>query len=190
MTTYKKALLLIDIQNDYFQDQNGKYPLVNINEAAQQSSILLNSIRKDHKDVLIIHIRHIEQDPNAPFFVKDSSGAKINDIVTPQNDEIIITKHHPNSFIETGLQNTLEEHGVKELIIVGAMTHMCVQGTARSGAELGYDVVVVKDAIATRDLDFDGKVVSAEQVTTTVLSTLSFLYGKVSSVDEVLENLG
>ena len=67
---------------------------------------------------------------------------------------------------------------------------MCIQGTARGGVELGYDVVVVKDAIATRDLEFDGKVVSAEQVTTTVLSTLSFLYGKVSSVDEVLENLG
>lgn len=185
----KRAFILIDLQNDYYED--GKFPLVDVKEATDNAATLLNEVRKLKDEYIIIHVRHeFPVDPkDAPFFGRGTEGSQINENVKNESDEIVITKNHPNSFIQTDLQKILDGNKVTELIIVGAMTHMCIQGTSRAASEKGYKVTVIQDAVATRDLEFDGVVVPAKQVAATIFSTLTFAYAKVIKTEEQLQLL-
>lgn len=185
----KRAFILIDLQNDYFE--GGKFPLVGINEATDNAAALLNQVRKLKDEYLVIHIRHeFPMDPEeAPFFGKGTEGSQINEIVKSEPGEIVITKSEPNSFVRTDLQQILDDNKISELIIVGAMTHICVQGTTRAASEKGYKVTVVQDALATRDLEFDGVTVPAKHVAATVFATLAFGYAKIITTKEQLQLL-
>lgn len=184
---FKRAFILIDLQNDYYE--GGKFPLVGVKEATNNAATLLNEVRKSKDEYIVIHVRHeFPVDPkDAPFFGKGTEGSQINEIVKNEPNEIVITKNHPNSFIQTDLQKILDDNKISELIIVGAMTHMCIQGTSRAASEKGYKVTVIEDAVATRDLEFDGLVVPAKHVAATVFSTLSFAYAKVITTKEQLK---
>ena len=103
----------------------------------------------------------------------------------PQAQEAVIVKHYPNSFRETGLQALLEEQGIEEVVVVGAMSHMCIDATARAAADLGYGVTVVADACATRDLEFAGKTVAAADVHAAFMSALAFGYANVVAADDL-----
>lgn len=185
----KRAFILIDLQNDYFE--GGEFPLVGINEAASNAAALLNQVRKLKDEYLIIHVRHeFPADPKeAPFFGKGTEGSQTNEIVKSEPSEIVITKNEPNSFVRTDLQQILDDNKVTELIIVGAMTHICVQGTTRAASEKGYKVTVVQDAVATRDLEFGDVTVPAKHVSATVFATLAFGYAKLLTTKEQLQLL-
>ncbi len=73
----------------------------------------------------------------------------------------MIRKAHPNSFLETPLEETLRAEGVDEVVVCGMMTSMCVDATARAAADLGFAVTVVHDACATLDLEFGGETIPA-----------------------------
>lgn len=185
----KQAFIIIDLQNDYYED--GKFPLVGIEEATENAATLLKEVRKLKDEYLIIHVRHeFPVDPkDAPFFGKDTEGSQINEAVKNEPNELVITKDEPNAFVRTNLQQVLDDNKISELIIVGAMTHVCVQGTSRAASEKGYKVTVILDAIATRDLEFGGVNVPAKQVAATVLATLAFAYAKVITTEEQLQSL-
>lgn len=89
-----KALILIDIQNDYFKD--GRMALIGMEEAALQARRLLDLFRE--KSVPIYHIQHISIRPDATFFLPGTEGVKINEQVKPFGSEPIIKKHYPYSF--------------------------------------------------------------------------------------------
>ncbi|KAK6458342.1 Isochorismatase-like protein [Scheffersomyces xylosifermentans] len=185
----KQAFILIDLQNDYYPD--GKFPLVGVKEATENAATLLNEIRKLKDDYLIIHVRHeFPGDASqAPFFGQGTEGSQIYEGVKSEPGEIVITKNSPNSFIQTDLQKILDENKVSDIIIVGAMTHMCVQGTSRAAAEKGYKVTVIEDAVATRDLEHGGVVVPAKQVAAAVFATLAFGYASIITTKELLQSL-
>ncbi len=115
-----------------------------------------------------------------------SEGAKINQAVLPKDDEAVITKHFPNSFRETGLSNLLKENGIEDVVVVGAMSHMCVDATVRAANDLGYKTTTIHDACATLDLNFNGITTPAEQVHAAMMAALSFGYGDVISTDTFL----
>ena len=73
----KTALLIIDIQKDYFE--GGKYPLVNPLEAAKNAYMLLQCFREHGGRH--IHIQHISLKPDAAFFIKGDVGSDIHDAV-------------------------------------------------------------------------------------------------------------
>lgn len=148
--------------------------MVGIKEATANAATLLNEVRKLKDQYLIIHVRHEFPLKDAPVFEQGTGGAEINDAAKDQPNEIVITKSEPNSLVRTDLQKILDDNKITDVIIVGAMTHMCVQGTTRAASEKGYKLTVVKDAVATRDLEFDGVTVPAEQVSATVFATLAF----------------
>src|SRR3990167_2100810 len=110
MTT---ALLLIDIQNDYFP--NGKMELFEMDRATANVSKLLGVFR--NKELPIYHIQHISNRPNATFFLPDTDGVKINNQVAPLASEMVIKKHYPNSFRNTVLLQELQKYGIKNLVI-------------------------------------------------------------------------
>ncbi|MCY1212991.1 Isochorismatase family protein [compost metagenome] len=100
--------------------------------------------------------------------------------------EPVVLKHFVNSFRETNLKEILDSHGVDSLTVVGSMSHMCVDGVTRAAADFGYQVTVIHDACATRDLEFQGKTIPAEQVHGAFMASLAFAYAKVVSTDEYL----
>jgi len=180
----KTALLIIDIQNDYFP--GGKHPLVNPLEAAEKAYGLLQCFREN--DVPHVHIQHISLKPDAAFFVKGDRGSDIHDSVAHFEGEPIVYKHYPNSFRETNLLELLKEWGIERVVITGMMTHMCVDATARAAADLGFQVMIAEDACATRDLQYGDTTIPAELVHKSFLAALKS-YGRVMKAEAVIAQL-
>ncbi len=180
----KTALLLIDIQKDYFE--GGKYPLVNPLEAAQKAYTLLQCFREHGgQSAYHVHIQHISLKPDAAFFVKGDSGSDIHDSVAHFEGEPIVYKHEPNSFLNTNLLELLKGWGVERVVIAGMMTHMCVDATARAASDFGFQVIVAEDACATRDLTYGDTIIPADLVHKSFLAALKS-YGKVMKSDEII----
>ncbi len=177
----KTALLVIDIQKDYFP--GGKFPLVEPLAAAKNAYTLLQCFREHGGQH--VHIQHIALKPDASFFVRGTEGSDIHDATAHFEGEPIVYKNYPNSFRETNLLKMLKEWGVERVVITGMMTHMCVDATARAAADFGFKVIVAEDACATRDLDHNGTVIPAEQVHKAFLAALSW-YGQVMKSEEVI----
>ena len=177
----KTALLVIDIQKDYFP--GGKYPLVNPLAAAQKAYELLQCFREHGGKH--VHIQHISLKPDATFFIKGDSGSDIHDSVAHFEGEPIVYKHHPNSFRETNLLELLKEWGIERVVITGMMTHMCVDATARAAADFGFHVIVAEDACATRDLTYGDTTIPADLVHKSFLAALKS-YGKVMKSAEII----
>ncbi|RJP53957.1 MAG: cysteine hydrolase [Anaerolineaceae bacterium] len=177
----KTALLVIDIQKDYFP--GGKFPLVNPLEAAKKAYMLLQCFREHGGHH--IHIQHISLKPDAAFFIKGDVGSDIHDSVAHFVGEPIVYKHYPNAFRETNLLEILKEWGIERVVITGMMTHLCVDATARAAADLGFKVIIAEDACATRDLRYGDTVIPAEYVHKAFLAALK-AYGQVVPSEEAL----
>ncbi|MNZ85956.1 Streptothricin hydrolase [compost metagenome] len=134
----------------------------------------------------MVHVRHEFNSDAAPFFTPGSEGAKLHPKVLNRPDEPVVLKHFVNSFRETELQSILDQQGIESLVIVGSMSHMCVDGITRAATDLGYSVTVIHDACATRDLEFNGLVVPAAQVHAAFMSALGFAYANVVSTETFL----
>lgn len=178
----KRALVLIDMQNDYFL--GGKWPLSGIDSAADNAARLLQAARAAGD--LVIHVRHEFPSAEAPFFAPDTRGSQINPKVQSTGDEPVVLKHHVNAFRDTDLKAILDRYGIEELVVCGAMSHMCIDAGVRAASDLGYRCVVVHDACATRDQEFEGKVVPAADVHAAYMSALGFAYAKLYSTQEFL----
>lgn len=177
----KTVLLVIDIQKDYFP--GGKMELVNPLAAAKKACMVLQCFR-EHGGYHV-HIQHISLKPDAPFFVKGTTGSDIHDSVAHFEGEPIVYKHYPNSFRETNLFEMLKGWGIERVVITGMMTHLCVDATARAAAGLGFKVVIVEDACATRDLQYGNTIVSADHVHKAFLAALKS-YGDVMKSEEII----
>lgn len=178
-----KALLLIDIQNDYFE--NGTMVLEGANTASKNSRLLLDEFRI--KELPIIHIQHIATKPTATFFLPNTFGAEINENVRPLAHEKVIVKHFPNSFRETGLLEYLNSMNITNLVICGMMTHMCIDATTRAAKDFGFDCTLISDACATRNLEIQGQTVSASEVQKSFLAALNYFYSEVKTTKEFQE---
>ena len=178
------ALIIVDIQNDYFP--NGKMELNNPEKAAANAAKILESFRQYNKDN-IFHVQHIAADPAMGFFLPDTVGAEIHETVQPLETESIIIKHFANSFLNTELESKLKEKGITKLVVVGMMTHMCIDATVRAAVDLGYETTLIEDACATRDLSYQDKVVPAQQVHYSFVSALNGMYANVISTDDFLQ---
>ncbi|WP_066319208.1 cysteine hydrolase family protein [Bacillus sp. FJAT-29814] len=178
------ALIIIDIQNDYFP--NGKMELCNPVKAAENAGKVLEWFRQ-HNAKNIFHVQHISTGEGAGFFLPDTEGVKINEAVLPLEQESIIIKHTPNSFFRTELASKLRENGVTKLVIVGMMTHMCIDATVRAAMELGFESTLIEDACTTRDLSFRGNIVPAQQVHYAFISALNGIYTHVVSTEDFLK---
>lgn len=179
------ALLLIDIQNDYFP--NGRNELVNTIEASEQARKLLSNFRENNRPV--IHIQHLSVRPGASFCVPGTNGADIHESVLPGSNEKIITKNFPNSFRETELHQYLQEKQIDDLVIAGMMSHMCVDATVRAARDLGYRITVAQDACATKDLSFENGMIPAKKVHGAFMAALNYFYADIKHSDELIEEL-
>ena len=175
------ALVVIDIQNDYFP--GGAMELDGAEAAAAKARAALTHFRA--KKVPVIHVRHLSVRPGATFFLPGMRGAEIHDSVKPAGGETVIEKNFPNSFRSTRLEEILKGSGVKNLVVAGMMTHMCVDASVRQAADLGYKVTLLADACATRAQSFGGETIPARQVHAAFLAALNGFYAKVVNAHEL-----
>jgi nicotinamidase-related amidase len=176
-----RGLLIIDIQRDYFP--GGAYPLVEPEAAAQSAQRLLERFRAEGRPV--VHLQHVWDAPDATFMRPGTDGVEIHPLVAPAGGEPVIQKAHPNGFLETDLERRVGELGIDELVVVGMMSSMCVDATARAAVDLGFAVTVVHDACAAPSLEFEEVAVPGEQVHSAFMAALSD-YGPVVSADELI----
>jgi nicotinamidase-related amidase len=182
MTT---ALLIIDIQNDYFP--GGAMECAGATAAAAQAAKLVASFRDQRRPV--IHVQHLSIRPGATFFLPGTPGAEIHAAVRPVGDEPVFKKHFPNAFRETALLEHLRLKKISGLVIAGMMTHMCIDTTTRAASDFGFPCSLAHDACATRALSFNGVHVPAESVQVAYLAGLNGLFARVRGVDELLTEL-
>lgn len=171
----KRALLLIDIQRDYFP--GGAYPLAGSDAAADEAAKILQRFRSDAAP--LIHVQHVWDAPDAEFFRPGTEGVEHDSRVAPLPGEPLIVKAEPNAFLGTDLEQRLREEEIEELVVVGMMTSMCVDATVRAAADLGFPVVVAGDACAAPDLEHAGVHVPAVQVHAAFLAALADGYAQI-----------
>ena len=176
------CLLMVDFQNDYFR--GGSMELVGIKDAASNAQLLLSQFRKAKSPV--IHIQHISARPDATFFLPETEGSKIHASVTPHEGETVIIKHFPNSFRHTSLLELLKQQESNDLVVCGAMSHMCIDSTIRAAFDHGFTCTVAEDACATRDLAYKGKTIKAADVHASFMAALSVPYAKVMPTKNII----
>lgn len=176
-----RALLLIDLQQDYFP--GGAFPLHDPEAAVATAARVLAAFRA--ADDPVFHVRHAGE-PGSGFLVRDTPGAEPHASVAPEEGEEVVVKASPNAFLDTDLDARLRHDGVRDLVVAGMMTSMCVDATVRTASDLGYRVTVVADGCACPPLEHAGRKVAAEDVQTAFLAALGSAYATVTTADEVL----
>jgi len=179
------ALVLIDLQNDYFP--GGTMELVGADAAVAQAAKLLQAFRA--KGLPIFHIQHISKRAGATFFLPGTKGAEIHNAVRPEGKETVTVKHFPNGFRETTLLDSLRSAGITKVNFAGMMTHMCVDTTVRAAADLGFQCSLAADGCATRELQYGGKKVAAADVHLSYLAGLNGAFAAVKPAAELCAEL-
>jgi len=177
------ALLLIDIQNDYFE--NGASALVNAETACTNAKLILDHFRA--KELPVIHVQHIAIRPGSTFFLPGTKGAEIHPDLTPAEGEQVIMKNFPNSFRETALLDYLKSHSIQKLVVCGMMTQMCIDATVRAAKDFGFEITLIGDACATKDLSINGEIIRAYYVHNSFLAALGYYYAQVISTSHFFE---
>lgn len=178
----KRAIIIVDLQKDYLA--SGNFALTGIDAATANAARIVKAARE--KGDRIVHVHHIAKEADSPLFAPNTDGIHPIPAIAPEAGDAIIIKNYPNSFRETTLQQTLQAEGIRDVVVVGAMSDVCIDATARAAADLGYGLTVIHDACATRDKAFGDSVVPAAQVHATIMSALEFGYGKVMTTAEYL----
>jgi nicotinamidase-related amidase len=178
-----RGLVIVDIQNDYFP--GGANPLEGPEAAAAQAARLLARFRESGDP--LVHMQHVWDAPDAAFMAPGTAGVEIHESVAPRPGETVIQKRHPNSFLDTELEQRLRDAGVDRLVVCGMMTSMCVDATVRAGADLGFPVVVAHDACATMPLEFKGRTIPAADVHAAFLAALADSYAEVVGAGSLVD---
>jgi len=145
-----KALLVIDLQNDYFP--GGKFPLWNTDVVLTNIEQAIKAART--KGIPVIHIQHIANPKKgiAPFFNQGTDGVKIHPrLLAAAPDAPVVVKEYADSFFGTKLEETLSGLGMDALLICGMMTQNCVTHTAISKFAEKYKVSVLPECCTTVD---------------------------------------
>jgi nicotinamidase-related amidase len=176
------GLILVDIQKEYFP--GGRMELAGIDRAAANAKAVLARFRDEGWP--LFHVRHLSKQADASLFTPNTPYVELHDSVKPLPGETVIPKHFPNSYHQTPLLQELQARGVDQVVIVGAMSHMCIDATTRAAYDLGLKCTLIHDACATRDLEFGGKHIPADQVHASFMAALAWWYAVLKSAADFL----
>jgi nicotinamidase-related amidase len=141
------------------------------------------------KGLPVIHVRHDSVAPGSTL-APGQPGNAFRPGFGPQGGEALVTKGVNSAFIGTDLDLRLRRLGVRKVVVFGITTDMCVSTTVRTGANLGYDMVLVEDACDCFDLpDGEGGTVPARLSHQAHVATLRFEFAEVVTTRKVLATL-
>lgn len=182
------ALLIIDIQNDYFPSFAGsKMPLPGMDTASEKAASLL-SVARD-SGTKVFHVKHVMTSDAAPFFHPGTTGTEIHDSVAPDATEAVIEKARPNSFVGTDLEEKLRSAQVEHVVVCSAMSQMSVDATVRAAVDLGFKVTLAHDACAAANVVHDGISVPFGMVQAAIMVPLAASYADVELTSESILKL-
>ncbi len=179
----KRALLIIDVQNEYF---TGKLP-IKYPDNSFNNILIAMDIAKFQK-IPIVLIQHTNPS-DASTFAFGSYGWNIQSQIASKHHETLIEKTLPGSFTKTNLEDWLKNHDIDSVTIAGYMTQMCCDTTARQAFDLGFNVEFLSDATGTLDVFNYAGYVSAEELHRSILITQAMKFSKVLKVDEWIKTL-
>ncbi|KAJ9603963.1 hypothetical protein H2200_011485 [Cladophialophora chaetospira] len=173
------TLIIIDAQNEY---ADGQLKTVNIDQTRKAIAGLLEKYRAAGDGKNIVHVVH-KAPEGAPIFTPSTALAEEFDELKARPGEKVIAKETISGFANTDLHDYLSGLGEKgkTTVLTGYMAHVCVSTTARAGNDLGYNVVLAKDAIGDRDIPG----LSGSEVTEATLKELSDAFGTVVQSSEI-----
>ncbi|MEG6586758.1 cysteine hydrolase family protein [Dendrosporobacter sp. 1207_IL3150] len=181
----KRALLVIDVQNEYF---TGKMPITY--PLGSFERILKAVDAANNSNVPVIFIRHEAPQKDSAAFARGSSGWEIHEELLKKERLCIIDKKLPGSFTDTELENLLRQFGVDTVTICGYMTQMCCDTTARQAVHLGFTVEFLSDATGTLDVANSVGRISAQELHKAILITQAMRFSKVITTDEWVQSIG
>jgi nicotinamidase-related amidase len=180
------TLVVIDTQQAFVADRDEGYPWANP-EADQRIGGLIAGFRAAGLPVL--HVHHHGLDP-ADSFHADNPLSRPMAVAEPVAGETVVIKHGSSAFIGTGLEALLRETGQERLVLCGGAANYCVESTARMAGNLGFDTVVVGDALINFQKTLrDGRVMPPQDVLAMTLANLDGEFARVMSSAEVLADL-
>lgn len=174
-----RALLVIDVQREYF---DGALPISH--PAGHLDQILKVMDQAKEKNIPTAVIRHHQADPDSPIFRLNSEMWQLHEEVESRPRDVLIDKQLPGSFTGTNLSDWLQAVEADTVSIVGYMTHMCCDTTARQAFHRGYRVEFLKDATGTLDVENEAGAATAEQLQTSILVAQQMFISEVIGSDE------
>ncbi|QDV26297.1 cysteine hydrolase family protein [Aureliella helgolandensis] len=180
----KRALLVVDVQNEYF---TGALPITH--PAGHLEKILQAMDSAQTQQVPTVVIQHFFPQPEMPFFQKGTEGWALHPEVAKRPHDLLLQKSLPGSFTNTELEAWLRERGVETLTLAGYMTHMCCDTTARQGVHRGFKVEFLSDATGTLALDNSAGKVSAEELHRAILCAQQMMLSEVLDVESWIARL-
>lgn len=175
----KRALLVIDVQNEYF---TGTLP---VSYPVGSFDKILKVIDQSNKQgIPVILIQHTSPQADAKSFVKGSIGWEIHPEVLSRKHDIIIQKNLPGSFTGTALEQWLRDRDIDTLTICGYMTQMCCDTTSRQAVHLGCKVEFLSDATGTLDISNYAGEIKAEELHKAILITQAMRFSQVMTTEE------
>lgn len=175
----KRALLVIDVQNEYFE---GAFPITH--PSGHLETILQVMDAADRANVPTAVIRHHQADSESPIFRLNSGAWQLHDEVEERPRDVLIDKQLPGSFTNTNLEEWLRSVEADTVSISGYMTHMCCDTTARQAFHRGYRVEFLGDATGTLAVENEAGSAPAEQLqNSTLVAQQMFISDVVSSAN-------
>lgn len=179
-----RALIVIDVQNEYFSGALPiRYPVGHL------ESILDVMDAANAAKCPTIVVRHHQPDPDSPLFRKGSPEWELNPEVANRPRDLLVDKQLPGSFTNTSLHEFLKERAIDRVTIAGYMTQVCCDTTARQAMHLGYDVEFLSDATATLDVENSAGKVTAEQMQESILVAQQMFISEVIDSAELKRRL-
>jgi len=151
----RRALLLIDVINDFFHpDGSNYYPeydpiLENIRtmlDAARKAGLMVIHVREDHPPQ---HTADFEFEKLPQHCFSGSSDVEWANGIEVLEGEYIVTKRRYSAFFETDLNLLLYESGIRNVMVVGVKTHVCIRATVQDAFGWGYRPIVVREAVGS-----------------------------------------
>ncbi|HEY6838329.1 MAG TPA: cysteine hydrolase family protein [Geobacteraceae bacterium] len=181
MTT---ALLVIDVQNEYF---TGRLPVTH--PPGSLDNILKAMDVAHARGVPVAVIQHSSPLPTASLFRKGSPEWELHPEIAKRPYDLLLEKEMPGSFTGTKLEIWLRSKAVDTVVICGYMTQMCCDSTSRQAFHRGFSVEFLADATGTLDISNYAGTVSAVELHRAILVTQAMRFGRVMSTSDWIDSL-
>ena len=181
MSAPRRALVVIDVQNDYFDGPlEIQYPP---REDSLARIVGAMDVAAEH-ELPVVVVRH-ELPAGAPVFAAGSAGQALHPDVEKRTTDKTkqVSKSNASVFSGTDVASWLADNGVDCITLVGYMTNNCVIGTAAAAEDLGIAVEVLSDATGAIDLANDAGSASARQVHETLMALLDSNFAAVGTTE-------
>lgn len=142
MPSPRRALAVIDVQNEYFSGRlKIEYP-----DPDRSIANIVAAMQAAHAEKIPIVVVQNWAPAGAPIFARGSHGWELHPAVSAHPRDLLVEKTLPSALTETGLPAWLRERGIDTLAIAGYMTHNCDAATAIEAVHQGFAVELLSDA--------------------------------------------